>query len=548
MKLDSYKPVYDLCKTMVEISSINRVPSQEDAMADFIYDYYKNHPYFISHPDHLFTIETKKDVVHRKSTLAYLKGNNNNTILLLGHIDTVDIKDYGPLQDIAFNWEKLPEALKNTFHLSDEVRKDMESGDYLFARGALDMKSGVASNMFVFSYFLDHPEELDGSLVLLAECDEEGESLGVISALDELIRLKKEENLNYVACINTDFCTAQSAEDEKRYVHIGTVGKLLPCFAVFGKEAHVGKAFDAFDPNLLLSEITRRISFNMDLSDEGDDSCAVPPISLKQNDNKDSYTVQTALSALGYYNYMIYQSDPHDILMRCKKIAIDSFDAIIELLNRQYEIYCRKNHFTYHPLPWQTSVYTCSEWFDYLQSIQPSFKQDMDEFAEKLNRENPEMDLRLFGYEMIKKSYEYYPKKAPVVILYFGTMYYSSVTCKDTCLIESVQKAIQTIQPESKRNIKLAHYYPYISDMSFLSLNGEEEVIREMLENSPQHGYKYIYPYEKIREINIPVVNIGSYGKDGHTFTERVEKWHSFQNVPNLTYQTIIEYLKTRAK
>ena len=74
--------------------------------------------------------------------------------------------------------------------------------------------------------------------------------------------------------------------DENRYIYYGSIGKLLPCFAVFGKEAHVGQAFSALDPNLVLANITRKMSLNTDLCDIAQGEVAIPPISLKQMDTK----------------------------------------------------------------------------------------------------------------------------------------------------------------------------------------------------------------------------------------------------------------------
>ena len=38
---------------------------------------------------------------------------------------------------------------------------------------------------------------------------------------------------------------------------------------------------------------------------------------------------------------------------------------------------------------------------------------------------------------------------------------------------------------------------------------------------------KYSLPVEDIRNLNVPVVNIGPFGKDAHKFTERVHKHFS---------------------
>mgnify|MGYP000812733730 CR=1 FL=1 len=178
-----------------------------------------------------------------------------------------------------------------------EVLADIESGDYMFGRGALDMKSGVAGHMYLVKYFSEHPEELDGNLVQIAECDEEDNSHGIITAIDYLLDLKKKEHFEYVACINADYSTNYMPGDENRYIYYGSIGKLLPCFVALGKESHVGSAFNAFDPNLLIAEVTRRMSLNTDLCDIAQGEVAIPPISLKQADTKEGYTVQTALTA-----------------------------------------------------------------------------------------------------------------------------------------------------------------------------------------------------------------------------------------------------------
>lgn len=50
---------------------------------------------------------------------------------------------------------------------------------------------------------------------------------------------------------------------------------------------------------------------------------------------------------------------------------------------------------------------------------------------------------------------------------------------------------------------------------------------------------KYTHPVDKIRQIDVPVVNIGTFGRDGHMLTERVDMRQTFQNVPNITYEAV---------
>lgn len=537
-KLSLKNEIEELTKQLVSIKSVNGFEGGETNIANYIFNFFKELSYFKNNPNHLCLVKTENDTLSRHSIISYLKGKGNKTIILMGHIDTVDTKDYGPIEEYAYKCDELPAKLKAYFNLDEDVIKDIDSNEYLFGRGALDMKSGVANHMAIMKYYAQNLDQLNGNLLFVGECDEEGSSLGIISCLDKLCEIKEKENFEYVACINTDFHTPDGDKDEP-CVHVGTVGKLLPCFAVFGKEAHVGDSFNCFDSNLLLSEISRRISMNVDLCDVCPDGSTVPPVSLKQMDDKDSYTVQTSLSSLGYYNYLIYNSSISEVINKCKKIAIDSFEDIINYLNSQYKKYCELNHQNYHKLPWVNNVYTYEEWYKYLCSQNKNFEKEIRDYALNLHKENPQMDLRLFGYELIKKSYTYYKEKNPVVILFFGTMFYSPVACDEEKLINAVNKAIKDVDD----NVKMKLFYPYISDMSFLANSDSEEEIKMMLNNCPQHGIKYYYPYKQIKKLNIPVINVGTYGKDGHKFTERVNKNYSFDTVTNLVNSIIINLL-----
>ncbi len=116
-------------------------------------------------------------------------------------------------------------------------------------------------------------------------------------------------------------------------------------------------------------------------------------------------------------------------------------------------------------------------------------------------------------------------------------------TEKERRLLDSVEQAVERVAPEAKREIKTRMFYPYISDSSFMAIGDTRESIAALEANMPTAPVKYSFPYDKVAEINVPVVNIGSFGRDGHMMTERVDMWHTFQNVPNLIYETILALL-----
>ena len=552
MKLDCFEEVKRLTSEMVAIPSINKEPHGETAVARYVYNYFMDLPYFKAHPEQVMCFQTKDDFVERHSTLAYVKGTkgtSNRTVILIGHIDTVGVDDFGTIREYAFKTDELPQKLKETFSLTPEVLADIESGDYMFGRGALDMKSGVAGHMYLVKYFSEHPEELDGNLVQIAECDEEDNSHGIITAIDYLLDLKKKEHFEYVACINADYSTNYMPGDENRYIYYGSIGKLLPCFAVFGKEAHVGQAFSALDPNLVLANITRKMSLNTDLCDIAQGEVAIPPISLKQMDTKGPYTVQTALTAFGYYNFFTHGWSPSIVLEKSKQMAVEAFDETVEYLNAQYKRFCELSKVDFHQLPWKTRVYTWSEFYNELAAAHgEAFKKAIHEFTVKLHEDDPELDLRLFGLRVVQEAWKWSEDKSPAVVVFFGSIFSARIemtgrTAKEKALLDAVESAIEVVRPEAQRQIKTRMFYPYISDSSFMALCDTRESFDAVAENMPSWKVKYFHDVDKILEINVPVVNIGAFGRDGHMLTERVDMLQTFRNVPNISYEAIVSML-----
>ena len=117
MKLDCFEEVKRLTSELVAIPSINKEAHGETAVARYVYDYYMGLPYFQAHPEQVLCFQTKDDFVERHSTMAYVKGTkgtSNRTVILIGHIDTVGVDDFGTIREYAFRTEELPEKLRET--------------------------------------------------------------------------------------------------------------------------------------------------------------------------------------------------------------------------------------------------------------------------------------------------------------------------------------------------------------------------------------------------------------------------------------------------
>lgn len=549
--LQSREEVYALTKQLVNIESIVNTDG-EKVIAHSLFTLISSMPYFAKYPDNVTIEQTTDDELERYNVLAYLKGTkkpSNRTVILMGHMDTVGIDDFNQMQDKACYPDELMAGLQEE-DLPTSVKEQLESGEWLFGRGVLDMKSGLASHLFLLKYYSEHPEQLEGNIVFLSECDEEDGSHGILSALKTLQQWKKDHSFEYVAAINADFVSPRYEGDHNRYIYKGTVGKLLPSFFITGAETHVGSCFEGLDPNFLVAELTKQINYNPALCDEAFGEVTVPPVSLKQTDLKPSYTVQTALSAYVYYNFFIHSWTPKDVLEKLKAQATIAFQNALSSFEERYAQYCKISKETYKDIPWKPRVFTYEEMEASLaEKHGDKYLSYMNSFKNRL-LEDESLDTRMFSARVVEEAWKWMDDKNPAMILFYSSLYsprieLSGKTDEEKVLIEALDEAVEFIQPYYPHPIVTRNFFPYISDMSFVALSDDEEGIEAVSSNNPGWGTKHYVNYQDIRDINVPVINIGPYGIDAHKKLERTEMLYSFEVVPNLTNLVIQKVLKS---
>ncbi|MUK89202.1 M20/M25/M40 family metallo-hydrolase [Ornithinibacillus sp. L9] len=547
--LNSREEVLSLTKQLVGINSIVNTEG-EMVIAHSLYTLLASYPYFAENQKNLVLEQTIDDYHERYNVLAFVKGtkkSSNRTVILMGHTDTVGVGDFNQLYEYAFSPDEWMDILKNE-EIPNTAREQLDSGDWLFGRGALDMKSGLSSHLFLLKYYSEHPEELEGNLVLVAECDEEDSSNGILSALKTLKKWKKEHQFEYVAAINADFVAPRYEGDKNRYVYKGTVGKLLPSFFVTGAETHVGAAFEGLDPNFVIAELTRQLSYNPELCNEAHGEVTVPPVSLKQIDLKPAYDVQTALSAFAYYNFFLHSWTPKDVLEIVTKQADIAFQNAIKIYEERYQRFCEVSGQKFQPVSWKPRVITYEEMDQMLKLTHGNtYTNHMQEFKyDLLNDET--LDIRMYAARVVEEAWKWMEDKNPTIIVFNSSLYSPRIEItgkneNENVLIEALEKAVEDIQPSYEYPIVVKNFYPYISDMSFMALSDDDKDLAPVADNNPSWGSKFFVNYQDIRDINVPVINIGPYGMDAHKKLERMEMTYSLEIVPNLTNKVILTIL-----
>lgn len=549
--MDLQDRVEALSKELVKADSVVGSPG-EAKIAKLIHRRLSGLPYFIQHPERLILQRTENDTLVRYNVIAFLKGQkakNNEALLLLGHMDTVGIEDYQNLKEYAFDSDLLKTKLKDR-DFKGSLKKEIEDPNWQFGRGLLDMKSGLASQILALEAAAEDAKNFEGNLFFLAECDEEDNSKGILSALPLLEKLCLDNDLVLKGAINADYTAPRYPGDQKRYLYYGTVGKQLPAFYIVGKETHVGDPFAGLDPNFLAALLLKELSYNPDYCDIAGGEVSTPPISLKLQDFKTFYTVQTNVSALVYFNFAVHKMTAAQVLTKMKEAAAKAIVEGEALLQERYERYSDLNNLEKTRLNWQTRILT------YEEIKEAAFKAHGAEFLTALEKKAEELaleeiDLRDYNIKLVQFVWQFLPDQSPAIIIFFGSMYYPAIALdlkrkEDAELINAAEKAIKELNLEKNYEMSTRFFFPYIADASFLSLNDDEASLKAYLANYPADLKKQKTDFQLINRLSMPVINIGAYGKDAHQFLERIDAAYTFGIIPGLIQETIRQYFKNK--
>ena len=214
--------VIQLFKQLLKFKSIT--PNDDGAM-EFIKEYLSDFE----------VIETQKEKV--KNLFIYKKFGNGEHLCFGGHIDVVPPGE---------GWKSDP-------------FKPIERDGKIYARGAQDMKSGVAA----FLWAIKNTKNFNGTLSALITSDEEGDAIWGTKYMLEVL---KEKNLL------PDYAIVAEPTCEKIFgdaIKIGRRGSINGILKIFGKQGHAAYPKKAINPIHQFAPILPKIA-GVDL-DKGDE-------------------------------------------------------------------------------------------------------------------------------------------------------------------------------------------------------------------------------------------------------------------------------------
>lgn len=539
-KWQSREGFWSLVKELVHYGSITG-SDQEVQVAHYIADTLRTLPYFEQYPNDV-RLHPTADSRLVVTALAQKEGATE-TVILLNHFDVVNIDDYGRWKHLAFQPDELTKQFYENKHLlPPDVVKDIESGEWLFGRGTMDMKCGIAVGMMMLERATQGA--FDGNVLMLSVCDEEVNSAGMIAAVPILLQLAKEHDLSYTACINAEPMFARYPGDNAKYIYTGSLGKVLPGFFCCGKESHVGEPLAGLNANLMVSHVTCEMELNVDFCEQYGDEITHPPTSLQQYDLKAGYSVQTPHKAAALFNLFLMERPLEEVIALLLQTAKSAAANIEQTYRAQAARFAALQQSI--PLDIHVEVLTFEELVSYAKE---RHGMEAIEHIERnvLQTRQAEEDERDIVIRFIHELTSLCNEKGPMIVVFFAPPYYPAVSSKRNMAVDNaVKDVINYASEQHDIDLKQLEYFTGLCDLSYIGPQASISSIDALTGNMPLWERVYELPLREIEQLQIPVINIGPVGKDAHKWTERLNVAYAEGPLPQLMHYTIEKLLTKR--
>ncbi|MGD8292319.1 MAG: M20/M25/M40 family metallo-hydrolase [Desulfobacterales bacterium] len=519
---------------------------QEKDVETYIHDWLGRHQYFKNHPDYFGMHRLENDPLGRSIVWGLVKGQGDQTVILMHHHDAVDAFDYGSLAKWAYDPPNLQTALTE-MELTLEAHADLEGGQWIFGRGTADMKAGAAIQCVVLMEYAARAN-FRGNLLLLSVPDEENLSEGMRGSLSLLVDLKVAFNLNYKMLINSE--PHAKVQDHEGTFHVGSAGKLLPTIYVRGKKSHIGHIYQGFNPVLLLSEIVLQTELNTDYCDVVRGEVSPPPSWSFMRDNKEVYDASIPASAGGYLSLISLKKSPRNLMRQLKATCEESVDLTLDKIRRSHSAYCRKSGRQESDPTWRVAVRTFSEIYkqalkDSGQAFTEAYTAGLESVVADVRRQrlnSPEATLKI-----IEMTLEHLSDLSPMVVIALSPPYYPAIHNDEFSSLprdvaDLPDYLIDIAQNRWQEVYQKKNYLMGLTDLSYAALQAGQDIVPVIGPNMPLWQKTYDIPFDEMAALSVPVINIGPWGKDLHKFTERVYKTDLCERTPQLL-ESAIDFL-----
>lgn len=457
---------------------------------------------------------------------ALLLGRSPRTTLLLGHYDTVGADEYRRLApddpSLAYTPGRLREALRAqagalslTADQSAALAEEWESpGTWMFGRGALDMKSGLAAGIAALHALADGEPPETG--VLFVACpDEEAGSAGMLAAVRALPGFAARRSLELAGALNLDFA-------ETRAAYAGAMGKLRVLLWVLGSPTHAGAPFAGVDAAQVAAELAARAARDGSLVDHAGGASGPPAVVLKVTDLKSGYDVQTAPEAIVELNVMTLERTLEAALTVVSAVVRDTLG---ELGCRMHELHARTLatgacHWPRHADEWRVKR------LDQLRAASGAAPPSVDDDA--LDTDLSPADVTPVALAELRGLAWRAGLAAPAVVIAALPPWYPAAMPGEGAFTGAVREVL------AREGVETKPFYPYITDACYAAhrMSANDALARALPATLRE-------PWASLPGLGLEVVNLGPWGRDAHGLLERVHAGWTFDRLPRLVMQVL---------
>jgi arginine utilization protein RocB len=528
----------------------------ENEATEFLCGLFASASYFSETEGSWGLYEIAGDPCGRSVFWALIRGEGQQTAVMVHHSDVVGTEDFGALKDLAFSPESLRDALFGIREsLAPDVRADLESGDFLFGRGSADMKGGgaiqTALMLRIGERIINEGFNPLGNLVLLAMPDEENLSAGMRAATGLLASFKKRFGFSYRLMINSE--PHQRKDFSRGVFSVGSIGKVMPFYYVRGSLAHISKVFEGVNPIGILSALVNKTELNLAFSDIRAGETAPPPTWSYFRDRKDAYDVSMPLSAAGCFSILTLGRGMEQIVRELRVAAEVAADEVYRRANDSYRRYremtsgdAKAVDNRPEDFPYGIAVMAFDELLreaardggeDFLLAWERKQKEANEELTRPVtegSKTAAEITFALvdfvFGFVRDLRPrilYGLLPPWYPAVSNIFGD------SAAFTHRLEAFAEERFGVPYDTE------NFYTGISDLSYAGFGMDASAEQTLMSLMPLYGGRYTIPFGDMAETAMPVINIGPWGKDFHKMTERVFAEDVFCQTPALIIEAL---------
>jgi arginine utilization protein RocB len=241
-------------------------------------------------------------------------------------------------------------------------------------------------------------------------------------------------------------------------------------------------------------------------------------------------------------NVMFMKKSVEEIMGVVRKKCVEAFREAIADVQRSFDSYVKAGGGEPRTLPWRENVKLYSELYaEAMRDSGGELERTLAEFMRDIGLKiaSGEMSLAEASRAVIEHTLLHLKDASPMVVIALVPPYYPVVgNSMLGCGAEKANRTCDEVIARAKSehgDDYIKYYLVGMSDLSYFMQNpaaGDESYVKN---NMLLWGDVYGIPFDELREISMPVLNIGPWGKDIHEYTERVFREDLLHRTPDLT-------------